>query len=248
MTEDVNKILLQLQSTDLSEQGYALNYLRFNPIDDERIIIALVDILCTDNDLNIVEDTTWTITRYGEKATSILLSRLSNDDPDARHNIVHALGKVGDVKAFPHLLDATQDSNASVRLKAVVALGQLGDIRAIDALINCLDDVIDIAWQARDVLEFFGSVALPKLIQCLQSGSVQQRELSASILGSIGDSLGVESLIEAMDTTSEDVQLAIMDALGQIGDQRALPVIEEMTTNDDRRIQAMAKIVLEMLS
>ena len=90
--------------------------------------------------------------------------------------------------------------------------------------------------------------AMPHLICALKSPSIQIRELSASILGDIGDRSTVESLIDALETDDWQVRFAITEALGQIGDDRALPMIERMTQDINPRVCVMAMVVSKALS
>jgi len=249
MADTLDTLIEQLQSTDIQQRSNAIFQLEPDNIRDDRAVDVLVNILCTDDDLNILEDATWVLARYGATATLPLLNQITHANPRARHNIVHALGKIADNKAIPALLIATQDSDVSVRQKAVYALGQIGDIRAIDALIIRLgDDVQDVQWTAREVLETFGKKATPRLIHALTSTSIPIRELSASLLGDIGDASTITPLIDALETDAWQVRFAIVEALGAIGDRQALPAIEQMTKDVNLRVRTIATAVSKTIS
>ena len=247
MTDHFDMLLVQLESSDIQQRSQAIFELQPDKISDERVIPYLVNILCTEPDLNIVEDATWVLVRYGTDATPALLKTITHDNALARHNIVHALGKIADRQAVPALKVATQDTDSTVRQKAVYALGQIGDADAIDTLILKLDDPVqDIRWTAREALETFGKIALPQLIQAFTMESPQVRELSASLLGDIADSSSVDALIKALDTDDWQVRFAIVEALGQIGDRQAKSAIERMMTDSDVRVRAIAKEILKI--
>jgi HEAT repeat protein len=249
MMDRFETLIARLESPDAVQRSQAMFQLQPGQINDDRAISALVSILCNDPDLNIVEDATWVLVRYGAAAASALLERFGHENARARHNIAHALGKLADSQTVPHLIAATQDADASVRLKSVYALGQIGDERAIDSLIERLDDPVqDIQWTAREVLEAFGKKALPHLIHALTNGSMQVRELSASLLGDIGDNRAVEPLIAAVETEHWGVRFAIVEALGKIGDTRAVPLIQRTTADTDPRVRAIANTASKMLN
>jgi HEAT repeat protein len=249
MTDLFDILITQLQSPDPFQRSQAALQLQPGGADDDRAVTALVNVLCTDPDLNVVEDATWVLVRYGAVATAALLNEVSHEHPRARHNAVHALGKIGDAQAVPNLMAATQDADAAVRLKSVYSLGQISDTRAIESLILRLDDPVqNVQWTAREVLESFGERALPGLIRALNTESAQVRELSASLLGDIADNSAVDPLIAAADTDDWHVKVAVVEALGTIGDGRALPLVERLTGDADSRVRAIANAVLKTLS
>jgi HEAT repeat protein len=249
VTNTFDTLIAQLQSPDVKQRSHAALQLQPGTNKDAESISALVNVLCSDDDLNVVEDATWVLVKHGAAATMALLNKIQHDNPRARHNIAHALGKIADAQAVPALITATQDTETAVRLKSVYALGQIADVQAIDALIAKLDDSVqDVSWMAREVLLAFGDKALPQLIQALIKGSTQTRELSASLLGEIGDNRAVEPLIAALETDDAQVRLAIVEALGNIGDSRALPVVERMVSDTHPHVRTMANAVSKMLN
>jgi HEAT repeat protein len=100
---------------------------------------------------------------------------------------------------------------------------------------------------AREVLEGFGEAAVEALIPALQAESPHTRELAASLLGDLGDPRAVEPLIAATNADEWQVRFAAVEALGQIGDRRALPIIEHLTSDDDPRVSAIARAVVEAM-
>lgn len=237
--------LTQLNSPDPKVRSSAVLQLDGKNADDALPI--LLNVLCTDEDLNVIEDTTWVLVRYGTDATTALLSKIADDSPRVRHNIVHALGKLADDNTLPALISATNDTDQTVRLKATYALGQLGHHDAIDALIARLDDPVqEVRLTAHEVLRGYGQRAVPKFIGALKHESAFTRELSVNLLGDSGDATAVEPLITALDSDNWDVRFAIIEALGQIDDQRALPAVENALHDDDSRVRAIAKATLKM--
>src|SRR5690242_1762557 len=97
-------LVAQLASPDAGQRSKAIHQLQPGTINDDQTIVALVSILCNDADLNIVEDATWALVRYGAAATPALLNQMGHKNPRARHNIAHALGKLADVQALPELM------------------------------------------------------------------------------------------------------------------------------------------------
>ncbi len=78
----------------------------------------------------------------------------SDRSPDGgyplRRNAAKALGKLGENRAVPALIEALSCSDYYVRESAAQALEQLGDTRAIPALLNLLNGGLDAAQQMAD--------------------------------------------------------------------------------------------------
>ena len=71
------------------------------------------------------------------------LARLVNDGNESavwRATAASLLGRLGNARAVPGLVEAMDDSHAMVRMKAAVSLGRLGDVRGLPALLDALSD------------------------------------------------------------------------------------------------------------
>ena len=216
---------------------------------ETRAIDQLVAILCTDDDLNVQEDTTWSLVRMGSDAVDALLPAIEHDDPKARHNVVHTLGKIADVRALDTLIQATSDADQKVRYKAIYALGQIGHVDALEALIAALDDdVQEVSWMARETLVGYGDKATMHLIAALDSASAVVQELLISLLGDTRDERAVEPLIALLAAPDWQIRFAAIQALGELGDARALPGLRALVDDDDARIRAIAKAMSAQLN
>lgn len=248
MTETFHTVLAQLQAADAAQRSEAVLWLGKQR--ETRAVDALVNMLRTETDRNVQEDTTWALVRLGMAALDPLLQVLqAGDHADAtvRHNVVHTLGKIGHVRAVDALIMAADDDDQTVRYKAVYALGQIGDTRAIPALIKRLDDPAQaVRWLARDVLADFGAAALNSLITALKTPHTMQQdeayELIISLLGDIGDPQAVQPLADLLHRPDAafDIRAAAVQALGQIATPAALTLLEQAALDDDPRIRALA--------
>lgn len=209
---------------------------------------ALIDLLQTEADLNLVEDVTWSLVRLGERAVPALLNLLNTDHALARHNVVHVLGKLRDPRAIDGLIEATRDTDALVRHKAVYALAQIRDMRAIPALIALLEDPVpDVQLMARDVISGFGEGAMMPLVDALRGASPAAQEYMVSLLGELGATLAVPSLIRLLDHADWELRVAIATALGEIGGADAADALDRLCDDPDSRVQAVAGRMLDGL-
>jgi HEAT repeats/PBS lyase HEAT-like repeat len=122
-----------------------------------------------------------------------------NDDPRIRQYLSMVLGKLGDRRATPLLVEALGDRSPDTRIYAALALGQLRDPAAVDPILNAFKN------DERDV-----------------------RKAAAYALGEIGDRRAIPALETALSDEIADVRYNAAIALARFGDKRAVGVIREM--------------------
>ena len=122
-----------------------------------------------------------------------------DDDPRIRQYLSMVLGKLGDRRATPLLVEALRDPSVETRLYAALALGQLRD-----------------------------PAAVPPLIAQLSSDERDVRKAAAYALGEAGDRRAVEPLVATLADPVADVRFNAAIALARFDDRRAAPVLREM--------------------
>lgn len=122
-----------------------------------------------------------------------------DDDPRIRQYLSMVLGKLGDRRATPLLVEALDDPSVDTRIYAALALGQLRD-----------------------------PAAIPSLIAQLSSDERDVRKTAAYALGAIGDRRAVEPLVRTLADPVADVRFNAAIALARFDDRRGLPVLREM--------------------
>lgn len=149
------------------------------------------------------------------------------------------LGKIGDEQAVEPLILTTMVSSPEIRQAAIDALGKIGDTRAVDPLIAIMNNN-DVDWGSR----LFSALALGKmgnqqavkfLIWALEEENY--REEAVKYLVKIG-SPAVEELLTAFGQPNWSVAQYAAQALGEIGDERALEtLINEIELGGDSRVK-----------
>jgi HEAT repeat protein len=145
-----------------------------------------------------------------ERLVDLMIKHLQvENEPDSeiRRSSAAILGEMKSTKAIPYLIAALEDEIPGVRFKAGLALANIG-LPAVDAL-----------------------------IESLQHDNPSVQNIAASALGDIGGEKDQKAaikekirreLIKALDKTAEPtVKLTIADALGKIGGEYALNVLEQ---------------------
>lgn len=144
--------------------------------------------------------------------------RLFNDDVNKRLEAVDSLGKEGSEECVKPLLDATSDSDPRVRAKAFDYLGIIGSRRATQTLSQYL---------------FLNDI------------DAQSKKRVLVALGRIRDPDSVIPLTDFIAKTQDDeLRCAALYALGEVGEQGSLEVIQvyvESEDPDERRIAIAAE-------
>ncbi|MBY0404531.1 MAG: HEAT repeat domain-containing protein [Cyanobacteria bacterium] len=185
-----------------------------------------------------------------ERAIVALMSLLNDKKENYRLRLVAAesLGKLGDAHAVTPLLDIlADDREKSVYLKesAAKALGMLGDIRALEPMIDVLESKKGIRdkfnFLKEQLIEAIGRIgnnsskassskATMSLVRVLRDESPSIRLAAVEALSNIGDPNTLDSLKELIFDKDDDVAMAAISAVYQIGGE---PMIRDLLKQDN---------------
>lgn len=167
---------------------------------------------------------------------------------------IKALGKIGDEQAIKSLIIALRNPNADTRWTAAEVLGETRNIESVEPLIAALhDSEAGVRGEAALALgKIRDTRAIKPLIELLQDVSIDVSERAESALVGIGTP-AVKSLIAALNNEDTIARGRAVSALGLIGDQRALPKLEQMVQNDEcimwqgRKVADAARIAADAI-
>ncbi len=126
-----------------------------------------------------------------------------------------------DAKAIKFIISELRDVNKETRRNAVMKLGMMGGDTAVRTLINVVAD-----WNEDLIV----------------------RGRAAQMLGIIGDPRAVDPLIRALSAPGYQAQLNAVEALGKLGNHRAIPHLLDIANDPTRdRIRAAARTSLRQL-
>jgi HEAT repeat protein len=154
-----------------------------------------------------------------------------------RAHAAEVLGLTGSPKAVPALVESIRDPHedmGSVKLAAADALALLRDPGALPLLIAELAVVDEHASpRVADAIVRFGSAAVPLLLDALgTSASTAARVWTARVLGRIADPTATDALVARLSDRSDGLRVAAAEALGHLGDRRALQAVIQATLRD----------------
>ncbi|HEX7587602.1 MAG TPA: HEAT repeat domain-containing protein [Anaerolineae bacterium] len=142
-----------------------------------------------------------------------------------------------------------------LRSATAIALGRIGGERAARALVEMLaaeagqmaDSVKSTVRKAfAEVLEREGERLIPLACEELKHNSTDVREWAAHCLGNLGGEAAINPLLAAACDEQEDfaVREAALRGLGNMGDRRAIPYLEDLLNVENRSITRDAQAAL----
>jgi HEAT repeat protein len=179
-------------------------------------------LLVADDDYGLKEDAAEILLEMGFKRIYPILEKWvrSDDNADLRNSSMEMLVRFGS-ESVPHLITLLQDSNEEVRNFAAVMLGDIGNRQPVGALIQALsDNDANVSHSAAEALGKIGDrAALFPLIELLK-GDFWVQYAAIAAIGAMRDYRAVPHLLQILD--NEFLAGPAIDALGEIGDPRAL--------------------------
>jgi len=158
---------------------------------------------------------------------------------------IHGMGTL----ALDPLLEALKTSEATVRRFAAVLLGRLADESAIEPLRMALYDThFDVGRAAAASLAGFGPLGLKRLAEAIHHPEPWLRQHAIYGLTLSADKRIVPLILEMTNDPDRDVQKQAVQSLGELGDKRALPTLQEIVLNRaDKEMYRLAKKAIEVL-
>lgn len=175
------------------------------------------------------------LVRIGEPAVKPLIGALEDPDKTVREAAAYILGDIGDNRAVEPLIGALGDPEKTVREAATYVLGKIGDRRAVEYLVIILRDenewsvrraaasaLAKLGWKPdQDATGAIYWIARHQYEECIQIGEP-----------------AVEPLITALFAKDLDERMHAAEALGQIGDARAVDSL--IAAISENRVQQAA--------
>jgi HEAT repeat protein len=185
-----------------------------------------------------------------------LISQLTSGDVAARRNASYELSQLGPKAkdAVPALIKALDDNDKQVWTNAIATIAALGpDAKdAVPALLSDLNSQSasrqrsyyrdQVLIRTSYALTRIGPVAIPPLIEGLQSKDTMMRSGAARALGGMGADAkdAIPALVENLGHWDTGVQTDAIDALGSIGGAAKPKVVEALAGKEPRQRSAAA--------
>jgi HEAT repeat protein len=185
------------------------------------------------------------VLKPADKKVLMLLNQLNNGkDWVARYDAARTLGNIGNVSALPHLARALNDPNDRVRENSANAIRDIANKnpnhaslkKVISPLIKSIKDYGPIL-----ALGAIGAPALKDLQKTLKARNPTIRKHAAHAFALIAKKnpknaivkKSIPDLSKAVRFKDGDLQQAISEAFGEIGDKSAMPALDYVYRNGD---------------
>ena len=179
---------------------------------------------------------------HNKLAVGPLVETLNDPDIQVRNQVITALGQIGDEAAVEPLLALLSlDKDPYRRSLAVNALGKsrTASERIIPAIMVLVNDPIEeirlAAIQALSLLGKGSEQIFDVVIEQLSDPNESIAFCAITGLGNLGNPRGLEPLLQELRSESFERRMAAADALGELGDVRAIPALEWSRDNDPYR-------------
>jgi len=202
-----------------------------------------------------------------DEAVQVLLPLLQDKKELVRREAAYALGKVRNPAAINPLIQQFQkDKITDVKNACIAALGEIGDVSAVDALIRILQNRPKTENVADEFLRRSAARSIGQIAQIIQTGETEiltpQNFLPDN--KKIFKLLKYPNLIETFPIfrtavgvliqtlqnprESQDAKREAAFALGAIGDESAIPVLQANLNNQDYYLAEISKEALKKIS
>ena len=200
--------------------------------DDENIREKLAQLLENEN---VREVAVKALVGHGAAAVDLLIEKLEEDDFEVSPAAAHALGQIGDARAFEPLVELLESENAGSRLAAVEALKSLADPETVARLCDLLKDSnSNVRESAIRVIGYFGAKGCENAIfECCDAPDERIRRAAIEQLPNLGDERAVSTLIRELKNGSSRVRETAAKALAQVKSDAAISALREALTDTD---------------
>ncbi len=159
--------------------------------------------------------------------------------------IQDALRDIDAAAAARRLTQALVDADAAERTALCRVLGWLGGTGAIHGLVALLDAEPDAALAAAAALASLEQYPAPALLQALRESGSDRRLLLLPIVGR--RSTATADIIACLDDANPNVRALACDALGRVGDPKAVPVLFLRLSDPDARVSQGAVAAIQAI-
>jgi HEAT repeat protein len=261
---DITGLLKALERREIHTRVAAINAL--GDLGDKRAIEPLL-LLLHEEDAQICGSAIRVLAKLEvQRAVEPIISLLSSANKSLRLAAIEALGQLMAHQAVSPLANTLQEEDPNLRLAVVHSLGQIRDVGAVEPLISALKDKKrEVRWAAADTLDQlgwhpngediggaaywvakrrwnksaeYGAAAVEPLIVALEDDPFSVAEA----LVQLGEP-AVMPLVGALEHSDKNVRWAVVGALEQLGDTRAVePLIKSLQRSDSAELWMALKL------
>jgi HEAT repeat protein len=221
---------------DLAERGernmYCHDCVALEEIGDKSAVEPLLPLLHDKNPV-IAQGVVGTLAKLNDpRAVPSLIGLMK--EPSMRILAINALVEMKQCQIMPEIRVGLTDEDPKMRATVADAVVKCKDVASIDLLIRMLG--LDRPLAAKALGDLGDSRAVEPLIAILKQKDAKDRELAAHALGQLRDPRAVDALIAVVQQGKPQLTLDYLKwnaiwALGEIGDSRAVPLLQQIVAS-----------------
>jgi len=244
---DCKEILAMLKSaeTDVLREGAYLA----GEEHCEDAVPLLVEMLKSSN-IGVQESSDNALRKIGGKeVVSGVIPLLRSDDAPVRNGAMDILRALGS-QELQSIIPLLKEEDVDIRIFATDILGSAGNIMAVAPLCEALlkDPEVNVRYQAAVSL---GDLGLPEAAKCLNQAMRDEEWVQYSVieaLAKIRHASSIDAMVKAMSHSSELVVSMIIDALGDMGNVKAVSLLlGRMETSPTALRNKIVKAIVKIL-
>lgn len=212
----------------------------------QALAYPLIQRLCVVESLHARKSLAIALSRSGEAAIPALVPMLKDERWYVVRNIVTILGEIGSAEALSALQQTARHPEPKVRKELIKALLKISPQAAEQTLIFFIDDEDrDVVHQAIYSLGAIRSkAAVRRLLEIVTETdtflkNLVLKKMAVAAIGRIGDRQTSSVLLDILFTRGwlaparwQDFKIATAAALGQLGDETAIPLLKKLARRD----------------
>jgi HEAT repeat protein len=182
------------------------------------------------------------LVRYGSRVGQLLLEQLDAPEQATRRAAIFALGRIGERRAVPQLIDILSEEDEDLVITAAEALTTLADRQAFAALLNLLSHPDPRVRHA--VVAALNALNHPEMstwtLKLLSDPNPYVRESAIKIVGYVGYRDNFEALLTCCQDSDERVRQAAIESLPYFEDGRVIAILTDALTTATPKVRAAA--------
>lgn len=185
----------------------------------------------------------------GRQVVEGVIPLLRSDEAPVRNGSMDILRALGG-KELASIIPLLKDEDVDIRIFATDILGSAGNVLAVAPLCEALlkDPEVNVRYQAAVSL---GDLGLPEAAKCLNQAMRDEEWVQYSVieaLAKIRHASSIDAMVKAMSHSSELVVSMIIDALGDMGNVKAVSLLlarmeDSPTALRNKIVKAIVKIL-----
>lgn len=238
--------LMRAIETDPSVAARKVSAMALGELSGPGVLPCLTKVLAKDKDHTVRQAAAEALAGLDDpKAVPALMTALRADqDQRVRAECARAVGNLGGQAVVPELIAVSaKETNATVRARLAATLGELQDRRSVPLLVTWIHAA------RKESVPPTNGVVVPEIdADEFDFGSdAGVASAAATALGNVGGEEAFRALMSQCGTeTNEQIQTSLCEALGVIGDPRALPALlaalREETASKSSVVEALGNL------